>query len=102
MIFLHVFSYKVTYKIIRADRHTDTNETFRAEAGKSQICREKCQSGAGGDDTLRYIKRDLLRDSLSREDDCLTNTELQSSFFLEDGLKFKVQPRPEGLQIVWL
>ena len=60
------FSYKITYKNIRANRHTNTNETFRAETGKGEISLEVCQSRADGDDALRYIKRDLLRDTLRR------------------------------------
>ncbi len=57
------FSYKITYKTSRANRHTNTNEAFGAEAGKGKISREVCQSRAGGDDALGYIKRDLLRDA---------------------------------------
>jgi len=54
------FSYKITYKHIRANRHTNTNEALRAEAVKGQVSREVCQRRTGGDDALRYIKSDLL------------------------------------------
>jgi hypothetical protein len=63
-------SYTITYKTSRANRNTNTNEAFRAEAGKGKISREVCQRRAGGDDALGYIKHDLLRDVL-REDGCL-------------------------------
>jgi hypothetical protein len=44
-----------------------------------------CQNRSVGDDTLLYIKRDLLRDTL-REDGCLRDVELQVSIFFENGL----------------
>ncbi len=37
---------------------------------------------------MRYIERDLLRDTL-REDGCLRDVELQASIFFEDGLKLR-------------
>ena len=79
------FRYKITYKNIRANRHTNTNESFRAEVDKGKISREVCQNRSVGDDTLLYIKRDLLRDTL-REDGCLRDVELQVSIFFENGL----------------
>jgi len=82
------FSYKITYKHIRANRHTNTNEAFRAEAGKSQICREVCQSRAGSNKAVRYIERDLLRDTLGK-DGCLRDVELQAGIFFENGLKLR-------------
>jgi hypothetical protein len=81
------FSYKITYKNIRANRHTNTNEDFRAEAGQGKIRREVCQRRADGDDAFHYIKRDLLCDTL-REDGCLRDVEVQVSIFFEKGLKF--------------
>jgi len=65
--------------------YTNTNETFRSEDDKGQISREVYQSRAGGDDALRYIKRDLLHDTL-REDACLSclrDVELQYSISRE-------------------
>jgi hypothetical protein len=56
---------------VQKSMDTNTNETFRSEDDKGQISREVYQSRAGGDDALRYIKRDLLRDTL-REDACLS------------------------------
>jgi len=47
-----------------------------------------CQSRAGGDDVLRYIKRDLLRDTL-RKDGCLRDVELQACIFFENDLKLR-------------
>ena len=83
-----MFRYKITYKTSRANRNTNTNEAFRTEADKDKINREVCQSRAGGDDALRYIKRDLLRDAL-REDGCLWDVELQASIFFEYSLKLR-------------
>ena len=37
--------------------------TFSVEDDTDKISREVCQSGADGDDDLRYIKRNLLRDA---------------------------------------
>jgi hypothetical protein len=48
-----------------------------------------CQSRADGDDVLRYIKRDLLRDTLTREDGGLVDVELQTSISLENSLKLR-------------
>jgi hypothetical protein len=56
------------------------------KASKGKISREVCQIRDVGDDDLRYIKRDLLCDTL-REDVCLRDVELQASIFLENGLK---------------
>ena len=66
---------------------TNANETFRTEAGKGEVIREVCQSRAGGDDALLYIKRDLLRDTLSREDGGLSYVEFQTSISLQNSLK---------------
>jgi hypothetical protein len=52
-----------------------------------EVSREVCQSRAGGDDALRYIKRDLLCDTLSREDGGLRDVELQTIIYLENNLK---------------
>ena len=89
MISLHVFRYKITYKNIRVNRHTNTNEAFREEAGKDEVSREVCQIRADGDDTLRYIKRDLLRVTPTREDGGLEDVDLQTSICLENSLKLR-------------
>jgi hypothetical protein len=81
------FSYKITYKCIRANRHTETNETFRAKGVNGNFRPEVCQCGADSNDAVRYIERSLLRDALSREDGCLSDIELQASIFFENGLK---------------
>ena len=46
------------------------------------------QSRADSNKAVRYIERDLLRDTL-REDGCLRDVELQASIFLEDGLELR-------------
>jgi hypothetical protein len=59
------FSYKITYKNIRVNR--------------GEVSREVCQRRVGGDDDFRYIKHDLLCDTLRREDGGLRDVELQTS-----------------------
>ena len=81
------FSYKITYKCIRANRHTDTNETFRAKGVKGNVRPKVRQCGAGSNDAVRYIERSLLRNAMGRENGCLSDIELQASIFFENGLK---------------
>ncbi len=81
------FSYKITYKCIRADRHTDTNETFGAKGVKGNFRPEVRQCGAGSNDAVRYVERSLLRNAFHREKGCLSDIELQASIFFENGLK---------------
>jgi hypothetical protein len=50
MISLHFY---IIYDI-PTNRHTNTNETFRSEAGKGEVIREVCQIRAGGDEALRF------------------------------------------------
>jgi hypothetical protein len=59
-------SYKITYKCIRANRHTDTNETVRAKGVKGNVRPEVRQCGAGSNNAVRSIERSLLRKTLSR------------------------------------
>jgi hypothetical protein len=61
------FSYKVTHKRICTIRHTDTNETFRAEKSEGDIRIERNQSKAVVDDAVRDIERSLLRDALGED-----------------------------------
>ena len=64
LITLHVFRYKVLNKIISADRHPHTNETFRKERGDpkfimkrySERCREYLYMSVG---VMRDSKLDL-------------------------------------------
>ena len=85
IIDLHVFSYKVPYESISANRYTDTNETFRTEGPDSNIPTEVIQSGSSLEDGLRHVKGSLLGDALG-EDGGLVNVKLQASIFLEDSL----------------
>jgi hypothetical protein len=67
------FSYKVLYKSISSNSHTDTNETFRTAWDSS------C-------DVLRRIKGSLLGDALG-EDGGLGDVKLQASILFEDMLE---------------
>jgi hypothetical protein len=60
------FSYKVLYKSISNNRHTDTNETVRAKGVKGNVRPEVLQCGAGSNDAVRSIERSLLRTTLRR------------------------------------
>jgi hypothetical protein len=80
------FSYKVPYKNISTNRHTDTNETLRTERNEGDICIKGRQGGAVADDAVRYIERSLLRDAIG-EDGSLGDVEVKSSILLEDVLE---------------
>ena len=78
------FSYKVLYKSVSTNRHTDTNETFRAKGVKNNFRLEVRQFGAVSNDAVLYIEHSLLRNALSWEDGCLSDIELQTT---DDSLK---------------
>ena len=64
------FSYKVLYKRISTNRHTNTNETFRTEKSKGDIAAKLSQCRAGRNDAVRHIENSLLGGALG-EDGCL-------------------------------
>jgi hypothetical protein len=80
------FSYKVLYKSISTNRHTNTNETLRTEGSKKQVPAEVSQRGGCLYDVLRHIKGSLGSDALG-EDGGLRDVELQASILLEDMLE---------------
>ena len=75
------FSYKVLYKSISTNRHTDTNETFRTERGENNVPGKVSQRGGCLYDILRHTKGGLLGDALG-EDGGLVHIKLQASIFL--------------------
>jgi len=77
------FSYKVLYKSISTNRHTDTNETFNTERDENNVPAEVSQRGGCLYDVLRRIKGSLLGDALG-EDGGLGDVKLQASILLED------------------
>jgi hypothetical protein len=60
------FGYKVLYKSISTNRHTDTNETFRTERGENNVPGKVSQRGGCLYDVLRRINGSLLGDALGR------------------------------------
>jgi hypothetical protein len=60
-------SYKVPNKSISTNRHTDTNETFRAERSEGDITSKLSQGRAVVDDAVRGIKRNLLCNALRKD-----------------------------------
>ena len=62
-----ICSYKVAYKRIGTNRHTDTNETFRAEGSEENIRAKVSEGGAGIDDVVRRIESSLLGDALGED-----------------------------------
>ena len=76
------FSYKVPYKSISTNRHTDTNETVRTERGEENVPAEMSQRGGSLYDVLRHIKGSLGSDALG-EDGGLGDVKLQASILLE-------------------
>jgi len=70
------FSYKVPCKSICTNRHTDTNETFRAERSKGDITAKLSQCRAGSNEAVRHIKHSLLGGALG-EDGGLGNIKIQ-------------------------
>ncbi len=82
----------ITDKSVCTHRHTDTNETLRAERGEGYIRIKGSQSRAVVDDAVRDIKRSLLRNALG-EDGGLGDVEVKSSILHEDVL-YLGQPRP--------
>ena len=59
--------YEFLYKIISAQRHTDTNETCGTERIKENIPVEVCEVGTGVDDVVGHIKHILLGDTLGED-----------------------------------
>ena len=80
-----MFYYKVLYKHISTNSHTDTNETFRTERGEENVSAEVSQRGGSLYDVLRHIEGRLVGDALG-EDGNLGDVKLQASIFLEDTL----------------
>jgi hypothetical protein len=62
-----MFSYKVLYRIISTNRHTDTNETFRTERDEKNVPTEVSQCGGCLYDVLRHIKGSLICDALGED-----------------------------------
>jgi hypothetical protein len=80
------FSYKVLYKSISTNGHTNTNETFRTEGSEKNVPAEVSQRGDCLYDVLRHIIGSLGSDALG-EDGGLRDVELQASILLEDMLE---------------
>jgi hypothetical protein len=76
------FSYKVPYKSISTNRHTDTNETFRTERSEG----EGAVQWAGSGDVVRQIERSLMGGALG-EDRGVGDVKLQAGILLEDMLE---------------
>jgi hypothetical protein len=81
------FSYKVLYKSISINRHTDTNEILKTERDEENVPAEMSQRGGSLYDVLRHIKGSLGSDALG-EDGGLGDVEFQTSILLEDMLEF--------------
>jgi hypothetical protein len=64
---LTCFSYKVLYKSISTNRHTNTNSTFRTERSKGDIAVKLSQCRAGSNDAVRHIEHSLLGGALGED-----------------------------------
>jgi hypothetical protein len=79
-------SHKTLYKSISANRHTNADETFRAEGIDEKIVTKVSQAWGCLHDGLRHIKHSLVRCPFGK-DGGLRNVDLQSIICLEDGLE---------------
>jgi hypothetical protein len=76
------FTYEVPNKSISTNRHTDTNETFRAERNEGDIIAKLSQGRAVVDDAVCGIKHSLLCNALGK-DGGLGDIKLQTCIFFE-------------------
>jgi hypothetical protein len=61
------FSYKVAYKSICTNRHTNTNETFRLERSKGDITTWLSQYRTDTNEAVWHIKHSLLGNALGKD-----------------------------------